>query len=202
MKTKAKVAFLFYFLSISTVIFGQKKLEYGVHLGIFSGINAEQYNHSTNSFEGTSSSYSFSSSMDVAPSILAGVSLAIPFNSKGWQFKTGLDVHSFKYTFSTSARSSFKFFATSTMVKNTVIQLPLGCSKRWGDFIVYVGSGLTLFKIKNITLPKEPTRVEIVHNQSVMNTLDNFKKFYPFYEISLGWCWKRSTIELGYRGVA
>ncbi|MEY4903540.1 MAG: hypothetical protein RLZZ292_1355 [Bacteroidota bacterium] len=200
MKIKSKILFLFYFLTISTVIFGQKKLEYGVHIGVFSGTNAEFYNRGTfSSVDGSSSSYLLSSSIDEDPSILAGINIASSFNAKGWQFKTGLDVHSFEYTLSTFSNFGGKVSANSTATRNTVVQLPMGYSKRWGNFVVYTGTGLTFFNIQDLSTEKEKASFEPIHLFFINSTFDNFKKIYPFYEVSLGWRWKRSSIEIGYR---
>jgi hypothetical protein len=200
MKNKSKIAFLLgIFLCTSMIIFGQKKLEYGVHLGIFSGINAEFYNQSTfSNIDGSTSSYMLSSSIDEEPATIAGINVATPFSQRGWQLKTGLDVHSFGYTISTFSNLGGKISTNSTDTRNTVVQLPMGCSKRWGDFVVYVGSGLTFFNIQD--LRTEKASLDPIHLFFMNSTFDNFKKIYSFYEISMGWRWRRSSIELGYRG--
>ncbi len=196
MKNTSKINFLFWSIfMLSSIAFGQKKLEYELRLGIFAGMNAEFLNES---FNNNITNSSFSSSLDEKPSILAGISVSTPFNPRGWQFKTGLDIHRFQYTFFTSSFGPRTFFNT-TITRNTVVQLPLGYCKRWNDFLLYIGSGLTFFTPQDLSTEKEIAGFDASHIGFVKNTLSNFKTVYPFYEISIGWWWQRSSIELGYR---
>ncbi len=191
--------FLFYYIlfSFSSFIFGQKKLEVGVYVGVFEGIHAEMYRRDFNT---NGINYSFISSISEKPSILAGISVAKPFSEKGWQFKTGLDVHTFKYSLFTAVFFTTTPFVNTTNTLNTVVQMPFGYTKRWGDFTIYMGSGLTFFNVKDLSTEKEKMDFDVRHSNFVRSTINNFRTIYPLYEMSMGWRWRRSSIELGYRG--
>jgi hypothetical protein len=197
MKSKSKITFLFCFLiSFSSFVFGQKKLDTGLKLGVFQGVSAERYSVRLSANMGQA----IISSLDYAPSLLAGVVVATPFNQRNHQFRVGFDLYSFHYTLATSFFNQTKDIINQTKTTNSVIQLPFGYAKKWGHFMLYAGSGVAFFQTKDNTKEDEKAFLEPIHLAFVEKTLSNFKKNYLIYECSLGWKVRQSSVEIGYRG--
>ncbi|MEY4903135.1 MAG: hypothetical protein RLZZ292_950 [Bacteroidota bacterium] len=197
MKIKSKITFLFcYSLCISVFAFGQKKLNVGLSLGIFQGVSAERYSARLSQAMGQA----VVSSLDYAPSLLAGIVVATPFDKQKYQFRTGLELHLFHYTLATSFFTPSETIFNQTVTTNSVVQLPLGFVKHWGHFMLYGGSGLAFFRTRDNSTESEKAVFDPNHLAFVEKTLTNFKKIYPIYECSIGWQVQQSSVEIGYRG--
>jgi hypothetical protein len=204
-----KLLLSLYILSLSALLWGQKKIEFGIHLGIFTGVNPERA--STNSggdifFPNPSDNIlnkQLTSKIGATPSILAGIILATPLDKKGNQFRTGIDLHTFQYDLSSLLLNPSKiggFTNNATTLQSQVFQIPIHYTKHWGGFLVSLGSGLSFFTLKDISTTKEKAQYSTAHIDVINRTTkDMFKKVYPFYDISAGWRWKKTTIELSYR---
>ncbi|MEY4905856.1 MAG: hypothetical protein RLZZ292_3671 [Bacteroidota bacterium] len=206
---KTKIIFFFCcFLSIFSLVFGQKKLEYGVKLGVYKGANAE---HTPELFDVFFSSGSFSilaSSLEEAPKAFGGVTLATRYNSKGNQWRTGVDFYNFQYTISTTILVSIPTSGGTTnrattqnaTTQNNIVQIPIGYSKNFKGFCYYLGTGLTFFSIKDNATESEQQRYAAEHRLFLESITNRFRKKYPFYEANIGWRLKHTALELGYRG--
>ncbi len=194
---KSNVLFLFCcFFSTSSFVFGQKKLEIGLSLSLFQGVNAERYAARWSETIGQA----IASSLDYEPSLMAGIVVASPFNQGNHQFRTGLELHLFHYSLGTTLFTPAGNTFNLTKTTNNVVQLPLGYVKRWGHFMLYGGSGVAFFQAKDKSTASEKALLTPEHLAFVEKTLSGFKKIYPIYECSLGWHIWQSTIEIGYRG--
>ncbi|MEY4905879.1 MAG: hypothetical protein RLZZ292_3694 [Bacteroidota bacterium] len=191
------------FCSIASLLLGQKKLEYGLSLGLGLGLDAEYYSTPSRKINSTTTvSHSVNSSIDDTPLLLAGISIAEPFTKKNGRWRTGVEVHTFQNNIRTRIIlfNSTKLLLSNTQLQNTAIQIPLGYCKRWGHFMMYLGSGVTFLRIKDLTTEKEKADFLPEHPIFVQTVLDNFRKVYPMYDLGASWQWERFSIELNSRG--